>query len=348
MSYTRPEYSRSKVNQAGDILISNKATLAQLEEARTVLNNWRASHAYPLNTFNSTLRDRLKSSRMKAIVAQRLKRLISIENKLQKQKSMNLSRMQDIGGLRAIVSDIRNVKRLQKIYLSAKQFPHALASSDDYILRPKDDGYRSIHLIYKYKNALRPEYDGLQIELQIRTRLQHIWATAVETMGTYLGQALKSGQGEKKWKDFFAIVSSGFAYKEHTPVIPKFAHLNEKRTYTAIARIENSIRAIATMEGYNVSLNHIEHKGKGYSYHLIALDSLRNSVSIKSYARDGFKNATKDLAILETRAAEGATIEPVLVSAGDIASLKKAYPNYFGDVKDFISEVNAIVKANNS
>jgi ppGpp synthetase/RelA/SpoT-type nucleotidyltranferase len=78
-----------------------------------------------------------------------------------------------------------------------------LTDEKDYIQSSRDaDGYRSLHLIYKYRNIKNPSYDGLRIELQIRTKLQHIWATAVETMGTLLGQALKYRQGEEAWQDF--------------------------------------------------------------------------------------------------------------------------------------------------
>ena len=52
--------------------------------------------------------------------------------------------------------------------------------------------------VLRYKNKLVPHHDDLRIEMQIRTKLQHIWATAVETMGTFLGQALKSRQGDQQ------------------------------------------------------------------------------------------------------------------------------------------------------
>lgn len=99
---------------------------------------------------------------------------------------MNLARMQDIGGLRTVVSSIARVSKLETEYRSSK-FKHVLVSSKDYISEPKEDGYRGIHLIYKYSNPRAPAYEGLSLELQMRTRLQHAWATAVETMGTFLG-----------------------------------------------------------------------------------------------------------------------------------------------------------------
>ncbi len=52
------------------------------------------------------------------------------------------------------------------------------------------------------------------IEVQLRTRLQHNWATAVETVGIFTGEALKSSQGNEDWQDFFRLVSTWFAHKE--------------------------------------------------------------------------------------------------------------------------------------
>jgi len=132
---------------------------------------------------------------------------------------MELARMQDIGGLRAIVESVTKVRELEKVYLESN-FRHQLATPHkDYIQHPKSDGYRGIHLVYKYRSELAPAYDGLNLELQLRTRLQHAWATAVETMGTFLGQALKSGQGEGQWKAFFEVSSAAIALLEKCPPI---------------------------------------------------------------------------------------------------------------------------------
>lgn len=94
---------------------------------------------------------------------------------------MKLGRMQDIGSLRAIVDSVPNVRKLEEGYRNS-HFKHILTSSKNYIDKPKKDGHRSIHLIYKYANKSVPIYDGISLELQLRTRLQHAWATAVETM----------------------------------------------------------------------------------------------------------------------------------------------------------------------
>lgn len=204
MAFVKRAYSKTKINSAGDMLADSEASSAEEREwALLVLSNWRACHSYPMNTFQATLRQKLKTIDKKAIVAQRLKRSGSIIQKLQRYKDINLARMHDIGGLRSVVSSVSKVRQIEDAYKKA-YFEHTLVSSYDYIASPKEDGYRSIHLVYRYKNRRAPGYDGLLVELQLRTRKQHAWATAVETMGTYLGQALKSGQGDAEWRAFLS------------------------------------------------------------------------------------------------------------------------------------------------
>ena len=72
---------------------------------------------------------------------------------------------------------------------------------------PKKDGYRSLHIIYEYKSdKCKTDYNGLRVEVQIRSRLQHLWATAVETVDFFTRQAIKFNEGIPDWADFFRLV----------------------------------------------------------------------------------------------------------------------------------------------
>ena len=85
-------------------------------------------------------------------------------------------------------------------------------------------------------------------------------------------------------------------------------------------------------------------KGKSWSYHLIILNSLQKTVQIIPYDRESFKEAMMIYSRVEAEAAKGKKIEPVLVSAGPIDELRKAYPNFFLDIGDFMRIVHEIVK----
>ena len=342
MTLVQPEYSKRQVDRAGDILAA--ITTPKPEDllwALKVLANWRGSHAYPINTFQATLRLRLKGIDTNALVAQRMKRTPSIVSKLQRFEGMQLSRMQDIGGLRAVVADVKQLRILEKIYENSK-FKHKLISFKDYLNEPKRDGYRSIHLVYRYMNDVSPEYDGLSVELQFRTKLQHAWATSVETMGTFLGQALKSGQGENDWREFFRRSSAALAIIEESPPVPGFEGQDKQTVYESVVQSELRLRVLDKLRGFAVAADRITtERGQG-TYHLVILNSYDRSVVIKPYAAARLEQATLDYAAIEERVKAGEPIEAVLVSAGPIETLKKAYPNYFLDTQVFVEQIEKI------
>ena len=346
-----PSESKKKINKSGKLLARGDASPGELAQARDLVSRWRACHAYPINTFQATLRTKLRKYQGEIIVAQRLKRMPTIIDKLKRYPNMQITTMQDIAGVRAVLEKMEYVERLVKEYKSGTRFTHELVDEKDYISFPRsEDGYRSYHLIYKYKNPRNPNYDGLRIELQIRTKLQHIWATAVETMGTFLGQALKSRQGDQEWLDFFAVTSSAFAYQEKQALVPRFEHLTLQQTYGAVANAEAEIDALNKMLAFSAAVKQIPstNSPQAYTYHLIVLDSLNKVVTIKAYSRDDYETALKDFSIEEERAVGGEKIEPVLVSAGRIDTLKRAYPNFFLDIREFIALVQNIVQQYNT
>jgi putative GTP pyrophosphokinase len=199
MPWAEPNYSRAKVDAAGEVLSredAGTASLAEYAEALTVLNNWRSAHSYPLQVLKMTLLTRAKKVNARALIAQRLKRLSSVTVKLstERNKHMKLSQMQDIGGCRAVMPTVRDVRTLESlIETSVTKNPSnrpERVKTYDYIKNPKVDGYRSIHFVFKYRSSSkhRQVYNGLRIEIQLRSQLQHAWATAVETVSTFTGQ----------------------------------------------------------------------------------------------------------------------------------------------------------------
>lgn len=187
-------------------------------------------------------------------------------------------------------------------------------------------------------------YDGLRVEIQLRTKLQHIWATAVETMGTFLGQALKSKQGEREWLDFFALVSSAFSFLENTPQVPRFSHLSKEETINQLVKMEQKLGAIEKMKNFSTVVSSMGSK-KSYTYHLLVLNSLKHTIEVYTYERDNFESAMIDYAKFEDEAARGSKLEPVLVSAGPMENLRKAYPNLFLDITEFEKTLMNLIKS---
>jgi ppGpp synthetase/RelA/SpoT-type nucleotidyltranferase len=348
-----PKETKGQINKAGHVLStlgeSSSYQLGEFERALDLANRWRACHAYPINTFQATLRKKMQCFPKESIVAQRLKRMTTIIDKLKRYPQMNLTDMQDIGGIRAILPTVTDVYTLVDNYKNNSKLRHKLVNEKDYIGKPRqNDGYRCYHLIYKYYNIKNQKYDGLKLELQIRSKLQHVWATAVETMSTFLGQALKSRQGDQEWLDFFAIISSAFSFLEKTPQIPKYNNLNKQQTFQKVMELEAALGALDKMKAFSVAVNEIVKRKKGegnkYFYHLIVLNSLEKKVQVRAYDRNSFKEAMKDYSSVENEASKpNNKIEPVLVAAGPIDSLRRAYPNFFLDISDFVKYVSSII-----
>ena len=104
MAWAKPKYSRGSVNKAGNLLAANHwddKDFINIGQMFDVINNWRSSHSYPLLASRMTLTGRARGIDHRAIIAQRLKRLESINTKLRNNENMALSQMQDIGGCRA-------------------------------------------------------------------------------------------------------------------------------------------------------------------------------------------------------------------------------------------------------
>lgn len=121
MAFVIPQFSKGQINRAGDMLIApENYSPFDLVWADEVLANWRASHGYPINTFQATLRMKLRGIDGGAIVAQRLKRTPSIIFKLKRFEGMKLARMQDIGGLRAVVGSVSKLRRLEAAYRNSR------------------------------------------------------------------------------------------------------------------------------------------------------------------------------------------------------------------------------------
>jgi Uncharacterized protein conserved in bacteria len=112
---------------------------------------------------------------------------------------MKLSRMADIGGVRAVLPDQNAAyvvaRRLRKNW--------TITRFRDYVAEPKADGYRALHLINRNQGRL--------IEVQLRTRLQDAWANSVEVDARRVAPGLKFGGGPQELRDFYIALGEFLA-----------------------------------------------------------------------------------------------------------------------------------------
>ncbi len=110
MSMTAP-YSKKQVQRAGQLLREVRAgRLTDAEDSELwaaihAVDWWRARHARPLARTNAGLRYYVDKAAPHAQVnvTQRLKRFLTIVNKLERHPTMKLTNMEDIGGVRAVL-----------------------------------------------------------------------------------------------------------------------------------------------------------------------------------------------------------------------------------------------------
>jgi hypothetical protein len=273
------------------------------------------SHSYPLNALHMTLRNRTKRVDSGSLTAQRLKRLDSIIRKLTLRKTMQMSQMQDIGGCRAVVSNMTRLNTLLFIY-ETSPLRHELSRTRDYISEPKDDGYRSIHHMYRFRGkATSLPWDKLRIEIQMRTKLQHAWATSVEIVDAFSGQNLKFGEGTQSWRRFFQLVGAVHARIEKTSPVPG-TPAKAEMLMKDVRELEGELRVIRLLRSYAHLTQHITGpKGKDRDWFLVQLLPEEGRVLVTGYPLADFAKAKRMLAESE-RKFEGTRNQAALVATG--------------------------------
>ena len=338
MAWVTRTTSLDQIDAAGKALISKRSTSIDVDKAISVINEWRAAHAFPLNTMQMRLRNKVKEvDRRHPFVSQRIKRLPAIDSKLRRLKRVQLSIMQDIGGCRAVVATNSRVLRLGRSY-SAGRIRHELERKSNYIEQPTPDGYRSLHLIYQYHSDKNPQYNGQRIEIQLRSRLQHAWATAVETVDTFTGQELKVNLGEKEFARFFALMGSWMAIRENTTLVPNTPD-NLPELTDELRYLSAKLNIADRLSAFRASVRRIQSVRS--KYHILALDQQARRVRVTSF--DDFITASLKYAELEERY-RSESKKDVLLASVHGAELRRAYPNYFADTRVFLNELTRALK----
>lgn len=362
MAHNTLNFSRTAVDSAGRTLLRETASTEAVEVAWEALANWRSVHAFPLNTVTMDLRQKIRRVAPGALVVQRLKRARSILSKLTKESSMRLTQMQDIGGCRAVVETIEEVYALRDQYLKSRSL-HELVTEDDYIANPKQSGYRSLHLIYRFKSKGHPQYNNLMIEVQLRTVTQHAWATAVETVGAVIGQALKASEGEKKWLTYFQNAAIALEYTEGRSFTRPLAQQHQITRGTLARTLQDLGKQLdihKKLSAYRAALKATESKEtKSAAYFLLVLLPDRHELQIKSFSRRQAEEAYKEYERYERllplhppgkqlslfpELSDYSGAQAVLVGADSLRSIRESYPNYYLDTEVFLEKIDQFVR----
>jgi len=249
MPFVEPgDYTRGELDRSGDRIRSGNPTLDDL----TKLENWRAAHLYVINTFQSSLRARRTrvADADSVKIAQRLKRRPTIVDKLSREPGMSLSRMHDIAGCRLIFDNIAALDEFRDGVLSSSAGHRLVGTKDkyDYIRGPKASGYRGIHDVYVYnvRSAGGQKWNGLRIEVQYRTQIQHAWATAVEISDIVNSTRLKFSDAHRDISRLF-LLASELISRKHEGVTGPLPLISQGDLEQEFVDLEDRIHAVSRL-----------------------------------------------------------------------------------------------------
>jgi putative GTP pyrophosphokinase len=219
-------FSKGEVNRAGKLLLDVRDAAERESPDQAIARFgaekvlaafdavawWRTLHGRPLSHLAANLRYHVDKEggnvQGRIEVAQRLKRMGTIVDKLSREPTMQVTQMQDIGGVRALLPSQAHVysvsRRLRKSW--------TILRVRDYIAEPKPSGYRAMHLIVQRR--------GYPVEVQLRTLRQDVWANLLEVLGRRVGVGLKFGAGPAEIHSYFVTVSEVFAFQDRGEPIP--------------------------------------------------------------------------------------------------------------------------------
>lgn len=343
LSWIELIHSKKSVRRAGDYLVSAELDFDNFEkyfESYGILDNWRSSHAYPIQSMLGYFRKKAFEVDDGALIVQRLKRTPSILAKLKREDGMKLDRIEDIGGCRIVVSSKSHVYEVMDAIVSGRT-RNLLTRQRDYIKEPKSSGYRGIHLIYRY-NGAKKQYSKHSIELQIRSKVQHSWATAVEVVGTFTGQGLKASQGHEAWLNFFKLASIAFSDIENRSL----AKNSSSKERLELIKYIDRLGVLPRLRAFAVSTKHLGSDKSNHSdYFLLTLEIDKSNIQVRRFPASHLDDAVEQYANREKEFKDNHNRDVVLVSAESVHGLKKAYPNYFADTSEFAKNIEKILEA---
>jgi len=149
-----------------------------------LINEYRRQHKEIISSVFYDLCNMSKKVHNNSVVVFRLKRIDTIVRKLTRLET-GLDRLQDIAGCRIIVDSVAQINSLVESLEN-----HSLIQvirKTNYIENPRKSGYKSYHLVVKKKGF------NHEVEIQIRTRNHHYWATFVEIVDHTFDIKIKEG-----------------------------------------------------------------------------------------------------------------------------------------------------------
>lgn len=292
-----------------------------------ILQSLRISYKAPLSAIFETLQKSILKVNSKAIITYRIKRIDSIISKLHRLPETQLPRIEDIAGCRCILKNNEEVYRLKEIL---NEELYIKSDRNDYIKKPKSDGYKSLHLIVQTKDkASKP------IELQLRCEKDHNWATLVEITDQVYNTKIKELGNEQELGRMLFILSKGFNNLSKAEIIEVIKLIEKKDFIRKINEVfvNNSVKV-------RKQWAEIERK-KDRNFYLIHVDKENNS-EIFSYQ---FFNESEKAYFEKFKILSDSNIVLTHIPNAKFEQISKAYSNYTLTYHDFFQELLSVLNS---
>lgn len=161
----KPEYILEKMKPFQQLMMQYECALMEVETKLNVLNA-EFSLEYDRNPIES--------------IKTRIKQPVSIWGKLKRMdEELSVENIEnclsDVAGIRVICSFPEDIYTVAE--LLSKQDDITVLKRKDYIKNPKENGYRSLHLILEIPIFLMTEKKYMRVEVQFRTIAMDFWAS---------------------------------------------------------------------------------------------------------------------------------------------------------------------------
>lgn len=303
------------------------ASVEVSQEDLNKLQEFRQTFQEPIsNVFNFVLGVARKVDKQ-CIVTYRIKRIDTIVEKLRRfhenpNGKMNLSRMWDIAGCRCIL----NTTDENKLYILLKKIQKEYGRDckvKDYVAEQKDSGYRSIHIYVKDHQTQKP------IEIQIRNKAQHNWATLVEIVDLLFGTKNKERGAVSQLGQFLYLYSK--------------AEDLTKEEFSEMLKIERKVKVFERMSNVltrnylNIRSQWLKQKTKGSYFVITANKSGSEIVSFPSFKEAETAYYEKYLANSDSN------IVLTHLRMPDFNQISMAYSNYVLAMHAFFDDYRVLV-----
>ena len=288
------------------------------------LQMYRTSYKDSLSEIFNTICLCAKQIRKETIVTYRLKRFESIIGKLHRLPTQKFDRMWDIAGCRCILKNERDIYRLKEL-LSTKLY---VRKETDYVKDPRNSGYRSLHLYIS-----KTENDTKIIELQIRSRDHHNWATLVEITDFIFDEKLKEKNSNLELARFHKLLSK----REPLTIQDKHEIFNIIKKYNYLEKLNSVFK-----QNYiNVRKQWLQIESK-INHNFFLIETKRKEApKINSYSN--FNEAEQEY-YKRFKENNNSNIVLTHLPKASYSQISIAYSNYILTVHQFIEDYNSLLE----